>query len=63
MALIHLQTQSHMINYGYPFLFSIDEFVIECPCLGRLEKVRVGHDNSGFGPGWYLDQVGASYNP
>ena len=38
--------------------FSIDEFVIECPCLGRLEKIRIGHDNSGFGPGWFLDQVG-----
>ena len=41
------------------FCFSIDEFMIECPCLGRLEKVRIGHDNSGFGPGWFLEQVSA----
>ncbi|XP_053384453.1 lipoxygenase homology domain-containing protein 1-like isoform X6 [Mercenaria mercenaria] len=34
-----------------------DEFVIECPCLGRLDRLRIGHDNSGFGPGWYLDKV------
>merc|ERR1712110_777937 len=34
-----------------------DEFVIECPKMGRLERVRIGHDNSGFGAGWFLDQV------
>lgn len=34
-----------------------DEFIIECPCLGRLDRIRIGHDNSGFGPGWYLDKV------
>lgn len=35
----------------------MDEFIIQCPKLGRLERLRVGHDNSGFGPGWYLDKV------
>ena len=34
-----------------------DEFILECPKLGRLERIRIGHDNSGFGPGWYLDKV------
>ncbi|XP_050409617.1 lipoxygenase homology domain-containing protein 1 [Patella vulgata] len=34
-----------------------DEFFIECPKLGRLEKVRIGHDDSGFGPGWFLEKV------
>ncbi|KAL4225448.1 Lipoxygenase y domain-containing protein 1 [Mactra antiquata] len=34
-----------------------DQFVIECPCLGRLDRIRIGHDNAGFGPGWYLDKV------
>eukprot|EP00798_Chlamydomonas_sp_ICE-L_P018434 gene18434-24910_t len=25
--------------------------------LGQLSKVKVGHDNSGVGPGWHLDHV------
>ena len=25
--------------------------------LGRLEKIRIGHNNSGFGLGWFLDKV------
>lgn len=32
-------------------------FQLECPCLGRLKRVRIGHDNSGVGAGWYLDKV------
>lgn len=43
-----------------PFLYSLyrkDEFVIECPHLGPLHQIRIGHDNSGLGPGWYLDMV------
>lgn len=40
------------------FYFRVDEFVVECPCLGRLDRIRIGHDNSGFGPGWFLDKVG-----
>ena len=31
---------------------------MESPCLGRLDRIRIGHDNSGFGPGWFLDKVG-----
>ncbi|XP_033751254.1 lipoxygenase homology domain-containing protein 1-like isoform X2 [Pecten maximus] len=34
-----------------------DEFMVKAPCLGRLERIRIGHDNSGFGPGWFLDKV------
>lgn len=34
-----------------------DEFILECPKLGRLERVRIGHDNTGFGPGWFLDKI------
>ncbi|XP_076450682.1 LOW QUALITY PROTEIN: lipoxygenase homology domain-containing protein 1-like [Babylonia areolata] len=34
-----------------------DEFILESPKLGRLERIRIGHDNSGFGPGWFLDKV------
>ena len=25
--------------------------------LGELKTLRIRHDNSGLGPGWYLDQV------
>ena len=25
--------------------------------LGRLKKVRIGHDNSGLGAAWYLNKV------
>ncbi|XP_052229243.1 lipoxygenase homology domain-containing protein 1-like isoform X2 [Dreissena polymorpha] len=34
-----------------------DTFVVESPCLGRLDRIRIGHDNSGFGPGWFLEKV------
>jgi hypothetical protein len=43
------------------YIFSVhsrkDEFTFECPCLGRLERIRIGHDNAGFGPGWFLEKV------
>lgn len=36
----------------------IDTFDIEKRLpLGTLTKVRVGHDNTGIGPGWFLDKV------
>ncbi|CAG5136848.1 unnamed protein product, partial [Candidula unifasciata] len=35
---------------------SVDEFILQCPTLGRLQRIRIGHDNSGFSPGWYLDK-------
>jgi len=34
-----------------------DEFVLECPALGTLKRLRIGHDNSGLSPGWFLDRV------
>ena len=40
-------------------VFRSDEFVLQIPKLGRLERIRIGHDNSGFGPGWFLDKVSA----
>ena len=33
-----------------------DTFVIKCFELGKLSKIRIGHDNSGFGPAWFLDK-------
>ncbi|KAF3695639.1 Lipoxygenase -like proteiny domain-containing protein 1 [Channa argus] len=35
----------------------INEFTVEAVDLGDLEKIRIGHDNSGASPGWFLDWV------
>ena len=37
--------------------FSKNAFVLKCPCVGRIDRLRIGHDNSGFKAGWYLDKV------
>ncbi len=34
-----------------------DEFVIECPNVGELNKIQIGHDNKGLAAGWFLDTV------
>ena len=38
-------------------LFQVDEFLIEAVSLKNLDKVRVGHDSTGPGSGWFLDKV------
>jgi hypothetical protein len=35
-----------------------DEFTITCHALGRLTKLRVGHDSKGARPAWHLAKVG-----
>ena len=35
----------------------MDEFLIEAVSLKGLQKVRMGHDSSGAGAGWFLDKV------
>eukprot|EP00899_Mesostigma_viride_P015258 jgi/Mesvir1/23733/Mv18674-RA.1 len=35
----------------------LDEFTITAPNVGEIQKLRIGHDNSGMGPGWFLDYV------
>jgi hypothetical protein len=37
-----------------------DAFGIEAVDLGDLKKITIGHDNSGFGPGWFLEKVAFS---
>ena len=37
--------------------FRVDEFMLECPNMGTIKRLRIGHDNSGLGPGWFLDKV------
>uniref|UniRef100_A0A6P8J2Q7 Uncharacterized protein LOC116306425 isoform X2 n=1 Tax=Actinia tenebrosa TaxID=6105 RepID=A0A6P8J2Q7_ACTTE len=34
-----------------------DTYKFDCPYLGTLTKIRIGHDNTGWGPAWYLDKV------
>ncbi|XP_064633987.1 lipoxygenase homology domain-containing protein 1-like isoform X3 [Lineus longissimus] len=34
-----------------------DEFMISCPAVGKIQRIRIGHDNSGPSPGWFLDKV------
>eukprot|EP01125_Pyxidicula_operculata_P000601 TRINITY_DN105_c0_g1_i2.p1 TRINITY_DN105_c0_g1~~TRINITY_DN105_c0_g1_i2.p1 ORF type:complete len:1400 (+),score=456.41 TRINITY_DN105_c0_g1_i2:301-4200(+) len=34
-----------------------DVFGVRCVDLGKLTKIRIGHDNSGYAPGWFLDKV------
>ena len=38
-------------------LFQVDEFLIEAVSLTNLDKVRVGHDSTGPGSGWFLDRI------
>lgn len=38
-------------------LFRMDTFRLEAVDLGELTKIRIGHDNRGVGPGWFLDKV------
>ncbi|KAG9266056.1 lipoxygenase homology domain-containing protein 1 [Astyanax mexicanus] len=35
----------------------IDEFTIEAVDIGKLKRIRIGHDNAGTSPGWFLDWV------
>lgn len=34
-----------------------DQFTIELPDLGELNRLEIGHNDEGFGSGWYLEQV------
>ncbi|XP_031425771.2 lipoxygenase homology domain-containing protein 1 [Clupea harengus] len=36
---------------------SADEFIIEAVSIGRVRRVRIGHDGRGGGCGWFLDKV------
>lgn len=34
-----------------------DEFQIECPSVGEIKKIRIGHNGKNLFDGWYLDKV------
>jgi hypothetical protein len=35
----------------------LDEFTLETLDLGEPIKIRIGHDNSGLAPGWFVDYL------
>ena len=39
------------------FLYRMDTFRLEAINLSELVKLRIGHDNRGVGPGWFLEKV------
>ncbi|CAF0968400.1 unnamed protein product [Rotaria sp. Silwood1] len=34
-----------------------DEFTIECPTVGTLNKILIAHNNQDFAPNWFLDRI------
>lgn len=36
---------------------SSDTFKIRTNCVGPMKKIKVEHDNTGLGAGWYLERV------
>ncbi|CAF2908011.1 unnamed protein product [Rotaria sp. Silwood2] len=34
-----------------------DEFTIECPTVGELNKILIAHNNKGLASGWFLDRI------
>ena len=54
--------QRLLLDRQRPFSLSLsfpskDEFMIECPTVGELKKILIGHNNKGSAPGWFLDRV------
>lgn len=35
----------------------LDDFKIEADDLGKIEKIKIGHNSKGVGSGWFLDFV------
>ena len=52
---IHLICDHAFSNFV--LLNSEDLFNIKAKDLGKLSKIKIGHDNTGGGPAWYLDKV------
>lgn len=35
----------------------VDKFIVETVDVGTVQKLRIGHDNNGSAPGWFLEEV------
>ncbi|CAF2130421.1 unnamed protein product [Rotaria magnacalcarata] len=34
-----------------------DEFIVECPAVGEINKILIEHNNKGLSSGWFLDRI------
>ena len=54
---IHLKSNSkNLFDRGVS-----DTFRVKANCVGPMKKVRIEHDNTGVGAGWYLERVSVLY--
>ncbi|XP_059165228.1 lipoxygenase homology domain-containing protein 1-like isoform X1 [Physella acuta] len=44
-------------NATYFEMNCADHFIIMDDDVGQITSIEIGHDNSGIGPGWFLDNV------
>ena len=44
----------HLVDYR---VMQMDEFIVEAINIGKLDKLRIGHDAKNPGSGWFLDKV------
>ena len=35
----------------------MDEIEFEAVSVLKISKIKIGHDNSGYNPGWFLNKV------
>jgi hypothetical protein len=45
------------IFYFSFLIFQKDNFKIEAPDIGQIQKIRIGHNSKKLGSGWYLEKV------
>jgi hypothetical protein len=54
----HMKMLKHSSNHAKPFVAGqTDKFNVFLPEVGRINKIYIGHDNTGSSPGWHLAQV------
>jgi len=39
------------------FIFQKDNFKIEAPDIGQIQKIRIGHNSEHMNSAWYLEKV------
>lgn len=47
----------HVLLFTVRSCDQLDEFIVEAAAIGRVRRVRIGHDGKGGGCGWFLDKV------
>ena len=57
---LNVSKECFFFSYFFVFVFfplRKDSFTISSGDLGRLTKIRIGHDNTGVAAAWFLDKV------